>query len=946
MKKQPQTCSGRPQAPERGVALVLTLLIIAMLVVVVAGFVSVSRLEQIAARNFTHQAVAQQMAQLATGQAIARLTEAVQAGVAAGTYLTQPGRILPFGPEAGGPELLFSQGANSININSITTNGFVTGEPADNISVGLTDVFAGGNQLVGRVAYYISDESVKLPVNHARGGRNFLNPVPPRPFAISGVDVNLQNSAIVSFDNILSGTFTNSSISNWSYFFTTEQLASAVTNIGPVRSRRTTVATETNATLAARTPWGTPKIRINELPLTEESVSNIVTALTNQRLVELFGGHFGTKYGEQGVVQLAANMLQLRSDHWGSGPRFDGADPVLGTNSISGDVAAPPSGGMRKKTNGIPEKYLGYVPFPMLTEIAVGVLYGWTAPNRMTTLVSLEYELKNPFPVRYEGGGEIRAQIDKARFAMFYPADPPDRPFSIVQYRGPDGTAASITPHNDQPSWQPGFAGVWDPWGADDPNRLDFGVNRIVSPADGVSTTNIPSIPAFGTFRGFLGFSVTFDETNRLTFISDDADPPPALYCIIDSIKLLSTPGDPASIRDWCSGNDLFNALSSNEVRGPAQFRILVTPANGPLGTADAGGASLAPASAPPPTMKLVRVDPRLKPGLEESTIYKSGPPGKVWNYVPYEDVVPGPNDFADSTIPADLAFADDLSMAVYNTNIPPILALSSGSPVAPPQPGAPTPEATSANYSIAADLGKVFTGLPWRTLRMQPQPATEVDAGFVPDWVLLDMVDFSAANSAFAAVNPNLRYISAVAPVRGFGSGMRGQLNVLTNQQAIQSLVNPLSPEAAVLTNAVSLADAGVALNQAGISNVLSRLGQLGVPASWANATAWLDHRTETLSFPEEELLLASEITEIEGVANYNTTADEFKMNEYRLSALFPGLGTRSRFFKISAVGQAVEGTANVAVSATALLQTLVEVDDSTTPPSVRIIQQYPPAN
>jgi hypothetical protein len=128
-------------------------------------------------------------------------------------------------------------------------------------------------------------------------------------------------------------------------------------------------------------------------------------------------------------------------------------------------------------------------------------------------------------------------------------------------------------------------------------------------------------------------------------------------------------------------------------------------------------------------------------------------------------------------------------------------------------------------------------------------------------------------------------------------------------------------------------------------MSLLLTRLSQPSRDTSWAAGAGW-NARRRALEFPQDSLMIPSEITEINGIANYITAPDEFKFNEYRLNALFPGLTTQSQFFQIYAIGEATEGTNPATVVSTYLLQTLVEVDNSTTPPTLRTVLQYPPAN
>jgi hypothetical protein len=907
MKAYLKNCQLPHKSPQKGVALVLTLLIISMLVVVVVGFVSVSRLEQMAARNYTYQAAAEQMAQLATAQAMERLSQALnkaaggEEGANAGLYATESGRLYPAG---GVPEPLFSQGATSTNINRLTSYGWVTGSFNDAIMIGLTNVGQENSPVVGRTGFYIGDETSKLPINFAAPSRSSLNPVLPRPFSIKGVGPTLQNQAVTAFSNVLSGSFSNTSISNWSYFFTTEQLQ-GIFGFGPEFSRRTTVATATNNPANPQTPWGTDKVLINELSRADASVTNLTEAMTDTKLTTIFGSHFGDKYGEEGVKQLAANMIQLRSDHWTQPMDFNGSDPVIGTENLANATLAPaPISGDLKKTNGIPQEFFGYVPFPMLTEVAVSYAYGWTSPTLMTVRIFLECTLYNPYPERYPGGGIVSAQIDKAIFAPFYG----DETAIEDRWRGPFGTPGDATEfsYNDN--------NEADPWG-DGGGRYDSLV-----PVNGIRAVEIGEVLAGQQVIRTLVFDLRFEETNPTA----RADGFFFTFVIFDQIKLLADAGDPQSVRDWISGYDLFNALSSGAGQ-TAQFDLPPVPGI-PKGLqiiegvpTITGGAVLNVDDAPPPPTKLVkRFDPRLRLALDIARPYNTDWPGKIWFEVPYEqEVTYTPGSSPSQSLPGDPAYVSDTSMAVYNTNLPPILFTS------------------DSTYAMAADLGKVFTGWPWRTLRMQPQPPEEGNA--IPDWVLLDMVDFTDGTKPLTTVNPNSSYVSAGATVAGFGAGLRSQLDVLTNGTAISNVASPLNP-ALTATNMAKLAGL---TNGLSVSNLVTQAAN----RQWSGAGSWAVRR-QGLGFPTTALMLPSEIVEVAGFADYAGQGDNFKLNEYRSGTLFPGLSTKSRFFKIYAVGEALEGATTQNVAATALLQTLVEVDDSTDPISITTIYQYPPAD
>jgi len=916
VKSLQQIMRGGPESRssgENGVALVLTLLIISMLVVVVVGFTVSTRTEQIAARNANYRILAEQLARDATGRALQKLggeLVVTDDDEEKPLIATQPGRI----SRQGKPSVdLFPSGA-ATNINTITSPAWITGLPSDNISVGWEDVLDPKNRTVGRVSYYVDDESAKLPLNAAAPLRSSLNPVSTRPFSFAPLIGSGSATAADrdAFTAVVNGTFDRTTISNWTYFFVPEQARGSVfrstidanvsrglSNWFRVSSLFTTAATQeviAGDPPKPKTPWGTDKIRINQLPLADSSVAVLANAMTDASLTRIFGSHFGDKYGEEGIEQLAANMLQFRSDHWAGGAKFTGSAPVLGAANVTGAVNAPPGSGMLKKTNGIPRDYLGYVPFPMLSEIDVSFMYGWVDPNAddMTIRIVLTCIVTNPFSSSYAGGGQLYAQIDKASFGITWPNSP-------SEWRGPDGSPEHNDIKNNNYWGNAGQAGLW-----------------ALQPADGVRIAVIPPIPARAAEEVSLTFDVRFNETNALARLEQ-------AYIIIDQVKLLATPGSPTSIRDWCSGNDLFNALS---VAGgePAQFAFNPIPPDLALPSSDFVSRSGFPAQAPPPPSKLVRSDPRMKPGLAISEIYQSEPPGKSWSSVTYSSAPPGPNDFRDADVPADLAFADDLSMAIYNTNLPPAPALPSG------------------NYSMAADVGKVFTGMPWRNLRMQPQPTNEVAAELIPDWVLLDMIDFGPAGQVFTSVNPNVGYVSAAGTTNGFGAGIRSLMDSLTNAATIRALADPMNAQAPPVENALpELPD--VVVSQVVMSNLLTALSRPDLEASWATPVNGWRQRRQELGFPTGALLLPSELAEINQVANFAATPNQFKQNEYRLGALFPMVATKSRFFKIYAVGEAFEGTTQN-VAAMALLQTLVEVNDSTTPPTITTVYQYPPAD
>lgn len=955
--------SARTSSAEAGVALVLTLLVVAMLTVVVVGFTTVSRLEQTAARNMTHQASAEQLAQLATGRAMQRLAEAMQAATNAPTFSTQPGQIIPFGAP---PEQLYSSGVARTNINRFTTNGLITGNASDDVVVGFEEVNDPAANPLGRIAFYIDDESTKIAVNQANGattGRT-LNPQWPRPFAIQGA-VGVDGARAGSFQGILTYAGNKASnSSNWNYFFIPEQLRAALT-VEPLA--QLTVALETNPAGINTTPWGTPKIQINQLGVNSNDVVKVVQVLSDPKLSQIFGQTFADKYTPEGLSQIAVNMLQLRSGYWSAAylstnnTNFGGELPdqtVLGAASLPAQPVAllGPDAGLEKKTNALPQDFMDYIPFPMLAEVAVGgVEYGFSAgvdpatgaapDDNMTIRFFVACKLFNPFPVDYRGGGELFVQIDKAR-VRFTNANPstllPDT--NLMLWRGPDGSHKDLTPgYNDMPDGA--GAPPWDPWGGPggalqekpEPQIPPIGGGpanfpppvRNLTPATGVTNLSIPRIAAGSTTNVFIPFTIVtsarHDSTGFYTGVGAD------MFVIIDQVRLTAEPVRANNVRDWCSGPDMKAALGQ---AATAQFFVPVGNITR-QGTFAAGGFTPGATPAllsPDRWVSIAKIDPRMKPG---TAVAESRP---AWQVVPASlantnQLASGPGNFTSARIPADPAYATNPAMAVYNTNLPPILFTS------------------DRTYALAADFGKVFTGVPWRTLRMQPQPVSESDDEMIPDWVVLDTISFGDGTRALNTANPNSRIVSLAGPVDRRTAALRSMLNVLTNAATnLSTIANPLSPG---LTHAVP---AGVTNLGAGIritnvtvlGDIASWAQRPGVLASYSASSSWKKRR-ENLGFPTNALLLPSEMAEIRGIADYlpstGQTINSNKFNEYRLSTLFPGIGVRSRFFRIYALGEAV--APNGAAVAQAALQTLVEVrtNPALLQPTVHIINQYPPA-
>jgi Tfp pilus assembly protein PilX len=269
----------RHRHAKEGSALVLVLLITALLTTIAVSFLSTSRIEQIAAKNFTRQNAASGLAEMATQQAMAKIQQGFTVNGAGTTIITtQSGAIWQYTFSNGNcnavatknPVELFSANGTIIaNLNNLqnpasnssaTANQFtITGNRTEQILVPMENITINGT-IIGRVAYYVDDEGTKLNANSATGNRTTLN-AGNRPQDITA----LVSSAASSFSNIINSTSSNtSSITGWSHFFRPEQVSAAVSGISgnhtPFISTATSSASTTANMSHLLTPWGTQRL--------------------------------------------------------------------------------------------------------------------------------------------------------------------------------------------------------------------------------------------------------------------------------------------------------------------------------------------------------------------------------------------------------------------------------------------------------------------------------------------------------------------------------------------------------------------------------------------------------------------------------------------------------------------------------------------------------------
>lgn len=283
---------------DSGSALILVLLITALLSTIAVSFLSTSRVEQIAAKNFSRQNAASGLAELATQQAMGKIQQGFTiTGNATTIITTQPGAIWQYTFSGGcctavatkNPVELFSGTGNATtngtaNLNNLqipsstscaTTNQFtITGNRTEQILIPMENITSNGT-IIGRIAYYVDDEGTKINLNSSTGNRTALNAANPRPFSLDSLSSFSWGTTFnaTRFSDVINGAGSSNSSTadskNWSYFYRPEQLFSLgiglnASNASPSNFSTATSSASTTANIThLLTPWGTQRVAIN-----------------------------------------------------------------------------------------------------------------------------------------------------------------------------------------------------------------------------------------------------------------------------------------------------------------------------------------------------------------------------------------------------------------------------------------------------------------------------------------------------------------------------------------------------------------------------------------------------------------------------------------------------------------------------------------------------------
>ena len=1044
-----------PKNTEDGAALIITLLIVVLLATISVSFFSTTRTEQTATRNYTSKTQAEQFATMATQQAMAKIQKGFTVnGTATTVITTQPGAIRQFIFSNGtitsnttvelfsGTGNATSNGTANLNnlknpgnaTSSATSNQWtITGNASEAINIPLEEIRDSAGKLVGRIAYYADDEGTKLNLNAAIGDRTTLNVGSSRSLSLSSL---ASASEAANFTKVVEGNATSNAtatadMKNWSQFFRAEQILGAVSGftLGNIPSISTAQVQVDTAMLGSnstsrdyhvkRTPWGTPRLFINDLPTDSAnvtaSVNAIYNALSDTRLRDIYGSTFANKYTDEGVKQIAANLLQARNsntlNNWNKSFNYNGA--LLGATNATTDLVAI-ANCCNATSKLIPKDYLGSAPYPFINEIGVTVIWAceyvsnnptlggprpppgtWHLRPSIRPFISIANLNKIPFDKDKVAGWEIEMQIDSFRYDFTYNGD--------TFIYGPSGfkkndswghtySESDKNTQNRNSSKSPSKLRENIPAGN---GPLIYRLNGGYTKISGIEYTAAWRSPNYSETLGpgeelqfpcppYHGASWDICFQIEVPFAGGNAIPDIELgdmFINFEYIRLISKAGDGTTIRDWVLGDDLGEIKCHLQKPHPAAAwasgqpskmnQQLMAASYNDLFDDNGNGNKTETISIPnfktapqgnnltkPPATSVKRIDGRLKTSATMATAGNQRNSMKSWSSSSAQS---WPS--ANVAEKAKTANNDDAKAFAYETrgnDIPGDPTEKQNSELTSAyDPGAhhldsndwPSIEFTnpangSGVFTSPADLGKIQTNVQHRKLRMTTQHPNEVKAAdggggsvtYIPDWAMLDVISFGS----------NITTIPLPAPVN------------LTGQFYVPSTSPQPAPRAAGLESVLKTLDSASSLGNTFNATIKSAVDKIQYIGATSNSSAiagnirnltWTtgnftsgnstwSNRRNAAKFPSNQIVLPAEVTEINNISDlpgldtYTGNSKNIKGNEGRLSALFPGVTTQSRFFTIYAYAQALDK--NGAIDSEALTKTLVEVvEDSSRAPS-----------
>ena len=234
-------------------------------------------------------------------------------------------------------------------------------------------------------------------------------------------------------------------------------------------------------------------------------------------------------------------------------------------------------------------------------------------------------------------------------------------------------------------------------------------------------------------------------------------------------------------------------------------------------------------------------------------------------------------------------------------------------------------------------------------------------NATYIPDWAMLDVISFGSNVTTVplpAPLNLNGRFhVPSGSPqpaprTAGLESALKAIDSATLLGNSFNASFTPLTDRSqymGISANVSSTVAGNIGNLTWSIGNFTTGNSTWGKGNSTNDDPGGIKSRRKTAGFPTGQFVLPAEVTEIRGVSdvapldNYTGNSTHIKANEGRLSSLFTGATTQSRFFTIYAYAQALDRQGQP--DSEAVTKTLVEVEEQTpvtTPPTYKVKKLY----
>ena len=854
------------QSSSAGVALVVTLMMMSVMVMMVVGLAGVMRNEQAAARNLTYQVLADQLAEMGTRAGMAAVQEASPIGATLPTA-TGPGWIF-----MNSKRPLYSTGAVTVgrkNLEQIGTNSLILSLPDQRQLPGSVQAAwvpvvppnENTNLPVGRFAWWVDDEGSKANLNAGAGtNTNLLGTITAFPLSLGAV---IKNGSLGPETNTwVRGT---NLVSRSNAFPTLESLKDTnvvmtdtnITNRWLIYRRNKGHLTVWSSNVDLN-PWGQPKVALgsffNPTNLTNDTqfASLLDRTFANSNVRALFGRDFVDKYGN-GDRAVGSNVIRQTLANAYESMRYltnTTSPPLQGTNTLA--LAG---------TN-VPMDYQGQYPGSLyINEIVVQPYYNNLNVNQCQVQIWVYLELVNL----------STNNVTNDVLAIVGPTNNLNVTMTLA-----NGTVFTRNP---------AFSGFFKTNGTAGTNNIG-GSTIAIAPGQ------------FFTNQAWVVFGGVFETPGTGTGPAVWQSPTPAdsagtvqsmditgfqLSHVVLAKKFGSSRRPVPVVVDWVPGPlppVNFVGVTATTVRVPfvaggysGGYTDFTPPLTGPDPTVGAQSFS--------------RTDPRARifPSWTNAGYSRLA----AWTNAPHTWGVSNPLPASGGTLPGGLVADLPANPAFWflttnlintNTNGPAWMLRATN--------------LASAGFTSVSQMGKIHTGLPWRTLRMSSQADSTGSADpDPPDWLLLDLFTASTNSTdptlAAPRLNPNTRIEHA-----------DGTTNRLPTVGALL----------ASLTNSDSWLAAADRWTTADWSTATNRLQQTNIP--WVTGSTWPGRRAAA-GLVDNTFFFTGEMLELEGVGNVGLTDAK---REAAAAALADLVSPRSDTFSVWSIGQGLVVVTNAAGS------------------------------